>query len=42
MLVSLHAHECDGHETNVLSQFVETFCRACIDAGAHGVDTVLL
>lgn len=37
VLVSLHAHECDGDETNLPSQFIETFCRACIDAGAHAV-----
>ena len=37
VLVSLHAHECDGHETNVPSHFVEVFCRACVDAGAHAV-----
>ena len=37
VLVSLHAHECDGLETNVPSQFVEVFCRSCIDAGATAV-----
>ena len=37
VLVSLHAHECDGMDTNVPSQFVEAFCRACIDAGANAV-----
>ena len=37
VLVSLHAHECDGLETNVPSRFVEDFCRACIDAGANAV-----
>ena len=37
VLVSLHAHECDGMETNVPSQFVEDFCHACIDAGATAV-----
>ncbi|MBQ2895805.1 MAG: CapA family protein [Oscillospiraceae bacterium] len=37
VLVSLHAHECDGEKTNVPSQFVETFCRTCIDAGATAV-----
>lgn len=37
VLVSLHAHECDGMQTNVPSRFVEDFCRGCIDAGAHAV-----
>lgn len=35
--VSLHAHECDGPDTTVPSQFVESFCRRCIDAGAKVV-----
>lgn len=34
VLVSVHAHECDGLVTNVLAMFLETFSRNCIDAGA--------
>ena len=34
VLISIHAHECDGEESNVPAQFLETFSRACIDAGA--------
>ena len=34
VLVSLHAHECDADDTTVPAQFIETFSRRCIDAGA--------
>ena len=34
VVVSLHAHEMKGKKTNEAAQFVETFSRACIDAGA--------
>ena len=37
VLVSFHGHECDGLETNVPAQFLETFSRRCIDAGANVV-----
>ncbi|MCF0151622.1 MAG: CapA family protein [Firmicutes bacterium] len=33
VLVSLHAHECDGDDTTIPAQFIETFSRRCIDAG---------
>lgn len=35
--VSLHAHECDGPDTTIPAQFIESFCRRCIDAGAKVV-----
>ena len=34
VLVSIHAHECDGLVTNVPAMFLETFSRNCVDAGA--------
>ena len=34
VLISVHSHECDGEETNVPAQFLETFSRNCIDTGA--------
>lgn len=34
VLISIHTHECDGLVTNVPAQFLETFSRNCIDAGA--------
>ena len=37
VLVSIHSHESTWLETNVPTQFLETFSRACIDAGAHAV-----
>ncbi len=37
VVVSLHAHEMKGADTRVVAQFVETFARACIDAGACAV-----
>lgn len=37
VFVSFHGHECDGEDTTVPSMFLETFSRACIDAGAHAV-----
>lgn len=37
VLVSLHAHESDLGETSIPARFIETFSRACIDAGANVV-----
>ena len=37
VFVSFHGHECDGEDTTVPSMFLETFSKACIDAGAHVV-----
>lgn len=37
VLVSLHAHEMKGKKTEEAATFVETFARACIDAGASVV-----
>ena len=37
VLVSIHSHESTGLETNVPTEFLETFSRNCIDAGAHAV-----
>lgn len=37
VVISLHAHEQLGEDKNIAAEFVETFCRACIDAGAHAV-----
>ena len=37
VLVSLHAHEYAGEDTNVPAEFVKTFCHACIDAGADAI-----
>ena len=37
MLVSLHAHEFAGEDDTIPAEFMVTFCRACIDAGAHAV-----
>lgn len=37
VLVSVHAHEMRGADSTVAAEFVETFARACIDAGASVV-----
>lgn len=37
VLVSVHAHEMKGTDSTVAAQFVETFARECIDAGASAV-----
>ena len=37
VFVSFHGHECDEEDTTVPARFLETFSRACIDAGAHAV-----
>ena len=37
VFVSFHGHETDGEDTTVPAMFLETFSRACIDAGAHAV-----
>jgi len=37
VLVSFHGHETDAEFSNVPAQFLETFSRRCIDAGAHVV-----
>ncbi len=37
VLVSVHAHESRGSDSTVPAEFVETFARACIDAGANVV-----
>lgn len=37
VIVSLHVHEMRGRNTTVPAEFHETFCRACIDAGASAV-----
>lgn len=37
VLVSVHAHEMKGADSKVAAQFVETFARAGIDAGASAV-----
>ena len=37
VVLSLHAHEQLGADKNIAAGFVETFCRAAIDAGAHAV-----
>lgn len=37
VVVSIHGHEMRGKETNIPAQFLETFARACIDAGASAV-----
>ncbi len=37
VLVSVHSHEIDTAENQIPARFLETFCRACIDAGANVV-----
>ena len=37
VVVSLHAHEQLGEDKAIAAEFVESFSRACIDAGAHAV-----
>ncbi|HYM70681.1 MAG TPA: CapA family protein [bacterium] len=37
VLVSVHAHEMAGHEVEEPAEFVTTFCRAAVDAGADAV-----
>lgn len=37
VLVSLHAHEMRGKDTSTPAQFLETFSRRCIEAGAAAV-----
>ncbi len=37
VLVSVHAHEMRGADSQVAAQFVETFARKCIEAGASAV-----
>lgn len=37
VLVSLHAHQSRGVPQNIPAQFIETFSRACIDAGADAM-----
>ena len=37
VLVFVHAHEMKGADSKVAAQFVETFARVCIDAGASAV-----
>jgi poly-gamma-glutamate capsule biosynthesis protein CapA/YwtB (metallophosphatase superfamily) len=37
VVVSLHAHEQLGEDKAIAADFVEAFCRACIDEGAHAV-----
>lgn len=35
VLISIHAHEMKGSNSQQVAQFVETFARKCIDAGAN-------
>ncbi|MED1791602.1 CapA family protein [Brevibacillus nitrificans] len=37
VLISIHAHEMKGEQKEAPAEFLETFARACIDAGAHAV-----
>ena len=37
VIVSIHAHEMRGRDTNVPAEFIEIFARACIDTGASAV-----
>jgi len=37
VLVSLHAHEPRGSDRERPAEFIETFCRKCLDAGASAV-----
>jgi hypothetical protein len=37
VIVSLHAHESQGVQKELPAEFIPTFARACIDAGAHAV-----
>ena len=37
VIVSLHAHEMAGSDQEQPAQFIETFCRAAVDAGADAV-----
>lgn len=37
ILISLHSHELNGKSWTVPPQFVEEFCKFCIDNGAHAV-----
>ncbi len=37
VLVSIHSHEMAGDDKSKPAQFLETFSRNCIDAGAHAV-----
>lgn len=37
VVVSLHAHESIGADKEQAAEFIPTFARACIDAGAHAV-----
>ena len=37
VLVSIHGHENDADDTTVPAQFLETFARRCVDAGAKAV-----
>jgi poly-gamma-glutamate synthesis protein (capsule biosynthesis protein) len=37
VLVSIHAHECDGLETNEPAEFLVDFAHKCIDAGADAI-----
>lgn len=37
VIVSVHAHEMKGADSTKVAQFVETFARKCIDAGASAV-----
>jgi poly-gamma-glutamate synthesis protein (capsule biosynthesis protein) len=37
VLVSIHSHDCPGGVGNKPTDFLETFSRNCIDAGAHAV-----
>jgi len=37
VLVSIHAHEADGIDITKPAEFLRTFARNCIDAGADGI-----
>jgi len=37
VLVSIHTHEMNGDRAEEPAEFIRTFSRACIDAGAHAV-----
>lgn len=37
VIVSIHGHEMTGKDTTTPAQFLETFARACVDAGASAV-----
>ncbi|WP_232698686.1 CapA family protein [Brevibacillus daliensis] len=37
VIISIHAHEMKGEEKEVAADFLPTFAKACIDAGAHAV-----